>query len=183
MSKVIIESEGERMEMSVEEYVEETRRDAGTAILARNQGFIAEGVLSEKVRHNEKVVNRAMEEEGVRFARIRVPFWFRQQDEEVAETFEQDDEIYALVEDYSEKAWRIIASENSAPGDIIFNYEWTFIPKSLATVTWVDVRNIGEAEKIGREAHEVSRRIREEEEEAFENADGWEEKLEEVENR
>lgn len=137
MPQIEIEAEGDSHSFSPQEYADsdETLGSSARANkLLRTQHLVESEELPEEVQHNPDVAERALEE-GAFYARISVPFWFKKDDDEVYDTFGDDDAIYAMVEDYSDGAWRIIASETSSMGDQWFNWEWTFVPKSLTTVT------------------------------------------------
>jgi hypothetical protein len=139
---IVVNDEGEQNEYSLDEYVNETRRWAGTSVMAQTEAALQRGDLPEKVRHNDHVVERAMEEDDVHYARLRVPYWFVQKDDEARELMGRDDQKDVLIEDYSEKAWRVIASEtDSMAGDQWFNYEWVFLPKSVVTVTHMEMED------------------------------------------
>lgn len=177
---IAVVDEGERTKYTPEEYVDEGGSPLTAKLLTYKNAALAEGQLGDEVQHNDHVVDRADEEDAV-VARIEVPYWFRQKDDEVAETFDGDDRMTALVEDYSDKAWRIIAGEEGIGGDFWFTWEWTFVPKSVARVTlpagWSDP---AEAKDLHDRFGELERELREAREEAWENADDWEEKLEVV---
>lgn len=175
--------EGESESMSIEEYIEEGGSPNFASIMVREQDLLESGQLIDEVQHNSNIVKRAIDE-GAFFGKIRVPFWFRQDDEEVNEAFDGEDSMQGLIEDYSEKAWRIIAKKQTGlSGDRWYTWSWTFVPKSLSQVLRAEAPK-GEKERLDIEEaiYEVRKAKREKEEEAWEKADGWEEKLEQIEN-
>lgn len=179
---VRVNDEGQAEDYTLTEYTDAGGSMTTAITLLRDAALAAEGALADDVRHNAGVVERAMEED-CSVVRIAVPFWFRQKDDEVAETFGSEDSIYALVEDYSDKAWRIIASRTTSMGDRWYNYEWTFVPKSMSTVTSV----VGFTDpEDAREALHEARSIRQDqwqqEKDDWESAKegGWEDMLDHV---
>lgn len=185
-TNIRVTDEGESRDLEIPAYCDEGGSPATARRLIQYGMMVSEGQLAGYAEHNADVVERAQEEDCF-YARISVPFWFRQDDDEVAETFDGDDRINALVEDYSDSAWRIIASEtNSGRAGVWFNYEWTFVPKSLATVTravgWTSADDAKDAIDVARE---IERQIREQDQEEWERAQeqGWEAMLDHVENQ
>lgn len=107
-------------------------------VLASKQGQLEQGCLEDTVQHNPEVVSRARDE-GCFVASISVSYWMRSNDDEIAETFDGNDRILALVEDYSDDAWRIVGKQQSGlSGDFWFTWAWTFVPKSQSTVVQMD---------------------------------------------
>lgn len=175
--------EGEREQFTTEEYAEEGGSLTMASLLASGQAKIEEDTLADEVRHNDYVVERALEEDDVYFAEIRIPGWFVIDDDDLSEEFDVGHpgatlEVRGLIEDYSDGAWRIIAKEtDSMAGDQWFNYAWCFVPKSVSTLTFVPVEGEEDAWEFKDEAHEVRKANRVE----FDEDAGWEEKLEEIE--
>lgn len=177
---VEVTSEGQSEKYGAEEAAERRVGDATQArrLVRRNAALEAEEYAS-RLNDSERIAERARDE-GAVVAKVEVPFWFRDKDEEVAETFNGQDRITALVEDYSEDAWRIIASErDDISGGKVLGWEWTFLPKSVATVItvggWSSPR---ESREFYEELAEARKQKMEERRREHEEADGWEEKME-----
>lgn len=104
-------------------------------VLASKQGQLETGCLKDTVQHNPEVVERARDE-GCFVASISVSYWMRSNDDEIAETFDGNDRILALVENYSDDAWRIVGKQETTMRgrSSWFTWAWTFVPKSQSTV-------------------------------------------------
>lgn len=171
--------EGQSDKYGAEEAAERRVGDAVQAKrLVRKNAALEAGEYASGINQSEAIADRAREEDAF-VAKIEVPFWFRDKDDEVAETFNGQDRITALVEDYSEKAWRIVASErHDVGGGMVLGWEWTFLPKSVATVVrvggWSSPR---ESREFYDELGDAMRRKREERKQEMEDADGWEERM------
>ena len=123
---------------SLSEYVHEGGSASALSVIAAKQAMLSDGTLVDEVQHNEHVVERAIDE-GAFVARVSIPYWFVNKDDEVQDTFgAKHENVTCLVEDYSEKAWRVIAQDAGAHGDSWFNWAWTFLPKSVVRVTHVE---------------------------------------------
>lgn len=186
---VSVTDEGQTTEYDVAEYAAEKRSHAGICLLADKQVALQQDELTERVQHNEGVVERAKEED-VFVARVELPGWFIFKDDELKEEFGDDVghkgdtlRVTVLAEDYSEKAWRIIGREQSAlAGDYWFTYAWNFVPKSVVRMTRVEgLTGDEDLLDLRDEARGAAKEARERRDRKFEEADGWEEKLEEVE--
>lgn len=136
---------------------------ASIATIARVNAMIAQGELVDDVRHNEQVAERAVDE-GCFYAKISIPGWFVLDDDDLAD--EYGDDVYSggdtlerkvLIEDYSDGAWRIVAHRvDSLNGDLVFDWSWSFVPKSLATVRTVEgVESEQAALDVGEAAREA----------------------------
>lgn len=142
--------------------------------------YLAEDMLVDAVDAQEGVVERALEE-PVFVATVRIPGWFVNGDDELSEehgSMHPGDhlEMTGLVEDYSDKAWRVIARKKDEQPGLIYDYEWTFLPKSVVTLfRLIDVNSIEEADSVSKVGRAVRRRQIEEWSDM-----SWEEKLEEI---
>lgn len=154
MMNVKIHSEGEVEELTPDEADDAKLKAPLVRKMARLDAY-TEDELAKAVKHNENVVRRAFEEDDVHVANFSVAYWLEKEDDEVGEMMENRSRVTGLVEDYSEDAWRVIATEVDAfGGDFWFSYEWTFMPKSASTVMWVESDNeeledyYGETEEV-----------------------------------
>jgi len=167
-------------EYTVDEYHAEGGNLSTITSLLDVQAYIAEGTLASTVMRREDIVERAMEED-VFAAKIEIPGWFVNGDDELAETFGNVHPgatvtMKGLTEDYSEKAWRVIAVEDeNAPG-LSYDYEWTFLPKSVVKLFRLSgINGIEDADKMSNLVVEVRRRKEEEWSEM-----SWKQKLAEI---
>ena len=117
------------------------------------QAYLDEGILEGAVDRQQGVVERSLEED-VFAGKVYVPGWFVNEDDELSEEYGSMHpggtlEIEGLVEDYSEKAFRIVArKEPDIPG-LVYEYEWTFLPKSVVTlVRLTDVGSLDTADQV-----------------------------------
>ena len=153
-SEVTVEDEGEKRTYQPNDAVQSGISRNTIAILARKQARLADGSMEDDVMHNDEIVTRARDE-GCFVAEISVSYWMRKNDDEIAETFDGDDKITALVEDYSDDAWRIVAKQQRGlSGDYWFTWAWTFLPKSQSTVVRVEgVETVDEAWELRDSLH------------------------------
>lgn len=180
MSDVVVEAftpDGRR-EYGVEEFVEQGGSAATVSLVAKDQAMLDSGELPEYVRHNPEVVERAMEED-VFVAEVKFQGWLVNDDDDNPESWQKahPGETLSgrfLVEDYSEKAWRLIAEEMGGTAGTWYNYRWVFIPKSKSRLFRVrGVESRDHADEVGSRAHEEYRERM---------SDGWEESLERMES-
>lgn len=178
--QIRVTDDGETDSYEPTEYGAEASYTRAVRLIRNGIAYEQDELREQDNLHNEDVLARAKEEDDSFYGTIRVPFWFRDDDEEVRETFDGDDRVTGVVEDYSEKAWRIIAVEdNHGRAGVYWHYAWTFVPKSLGTVTravgWSGVEEARRAAADVREARQEAKEARDQE---WEDADDWEERLE-----
>lgn len=170
--QVIVNKNGERSAFGVEEYVAEKGSRALVSVIARVNAQIATGTLRDEVRRNEHVVDRALQEDGVFYGKVVLPYWLAQ------DKMKGQTHIEGLVEDYSPKAWRVIATEADSFGSTWFSYTWAFLPKSQVTVTTVEgIESIEDAREFTSRSIKADAEARKAHDEAWEAAESWEEKL------
>lgn len=146
-------------------------------------GYHEEDRLLDAVKRNADVVERALEED-VFVGEIRIPGWFVNNDEELSEEHGHQHpgaslRIRGLVEDYSDKAWRIVAAERDELPGLIYEYEWTFVPKSqVAMIRLLGVDDVDTADQVSRVTSEIRR-----DPDADWTEMSWNQKLRKVDNR
>lgn len=179
--KIAIIDEGEEYRISPREFVENRIGHPSTVRSILDQSaYLAEGILEDSANRSTKVVERALEED-VFPARVHIPGWFVNNNDELSEEYGPMHDggtlkIEGLVENYSSDAWRIVAiTDPEIPGNE-YEYEWTFVPKSQVTIVrWVDVTGLEDADKAGEELIDAKRNA-----DAEWDEKSWDEKLETI---
>lgn len=141
-ARIVRTENGETTTYTPAEYVEAGGSLAGVINMAIRQGILAEGLLAEDVVDNKRIVERATEED-VFVGRVDVPGWLVNDKDGLTRSTGSVHPgatitVDGLVEDYSEKAFRVVAREDDVHGDAVYHYAWAFLPKSQVTVTRVE---------------------------------------------
>lgn len=176
--KVRIYDEGDVQELGIGEFVK--LHGYGIRPLIEQEAYLAEDALTNAVSRREDVVERALEED-VFAAKVYVPGWFVNNDDELIEEHGKHHpgatlKLEGLVEDYSDAAFRVVATRMDELPELVYEYEWTFLPKSVVRlVRLVNVDSIETADRVNKVMSEIRRR----EDEAWDSMT-WDEKLEYV---
>lgn len=165
-------------EFSPAEYVREGGSGVTVSLLARDQSLLETGRLVEMCDHNTDVVERALQED-VFVGEARFKGWLVNDKQNAVDAWGEQHPGATLsgrflIEDYSEKAWRLVAEEIGGMSGRWFGYRWVFLPKSQCRVTRVvGVDSEEVADDVSAEAHEAERAIRDA---------GWEAQLDTIES-
>jgi hypothetical protein len=156
---VTVIDEGVRTEYELIQAINEGVSIPTVKSLLDVQTALDEEMLVSSVDRNSHVAERAVEE-NVFAGQIILPGWFVNNDAELSDKYGEMHPgarltIEGLVEDYSEPSWRVVASRDVELPGLIFEYEWTFLPKSVVTLIRLD--GIGDMVTADRVSEAINR--------------------------